>query len=92
MGRIIWEVVKEEGKIITQYRCRKDGTILWEELQNGESIKGTNCKHYRWEPVGNGCYPDVLDEEICKGVEEITEKRIKKIDQGTTIWFLVPNQ
>jgi len=92
MGRIIWEVVKEEGKIITQYRCRKDGTILWEELQNGESIKGTNCKHYHWEPVGNGCYPDVLDEEICKGVEEITEKRIKKIDQGTTIWFLVPNQ
>jgi len=92
MGRIIWEVVKEEGKIITQYRCRKDGTILWEELDNGFSIKGADCPHYTWEPVGNGCYPDVLDEEICKGVEEITEKRIKKIDQGTTIWFLVPNQ
>ena len=92
MGRIIWEVVKEEGKIITQYRCRKDGTILWEELQNGESIKGTNCKHYHWEPVGNGCYPFPLDEEICEGTEEIVEKRVKKIDQGTTIWFLVPNR
>jgi len=92
MGRIIWEVVKEEGKIITQYRCRKDGTILWEELQNGESIKGTNCKHYRWEPVGNGCYPDQIDPQICEGTEEIVEKRVKKIDQGTTIWFLIPTQ
>ncbi len=69
MGRIIWEVVKEEGKIITQYRCRKDGTILWEELSDGTSIKGTDCSHYEWTPVGNGCYPFPMDEEICKGTE-----------------------
>ena len=94
MGRIIWEVVKEKegGKIITKYRCRKDGTILWEELSDGTPIRGTDCTHYEWTPVGNGCYPDELDPEICEGVKEIAEKRIKKISNGTTIWFLIPRK
>ncbi len=90
MVKIIREVVKEEGKIL--YRCSKDGVVLCEELDSGFLVRGAECSHFRWEPVGNGCYPFPMDEEICKGVEEITEKRIKKIDQGTTIWFLVPNQ
>ncbi len=53
-------------------------------------IKAINASPRR---LKRGLYPlEPSDEEICKGVEEITEKRIKKIDQGTTIWFLVPNQ
>jgi len=90
VGEFIRERVKEEGKII--YRCRKDGVVLWEELNNGLLIRGTDCSHYRWEPVGNGCYPFPMDKEICEGVEEISKKRIKKISSGTTIWFLIPNQ
>ena len=89
VGEFIRERVKE-GKII--YRCRKDGTILWEELDNGIAIKGAECSHYEWISVGNGCYPDELDPQICEGTEEIAKKRVKKIDQGTTIWFLVPNR
>ena len=90
MGEFTRERVKEEGKVI--YRCRKDGIILWEEIDNGIAIKGADCPHYTWEPVGNGCYPDVMDKGICEGVEEIAEKRVKKISSGTTIWFLIPNQ
>jgi len=90
MGEFIRERVKEEGKII--YRCRKDGTILWEELDNSIAIKGAECSHYEWTPVGNGCYPFPMDKEICEGTEEIAKRRVKKIDQGATIWFLIPRQ
>ena len=90
MVRLIKEKVTDEGTYL--YRCEEDGTILWEELSDGTSIKGTDCSHYRWEPVGNGCYPFPMDKEICKGTEEVVEKRVKKIDEGTMYWFLVPTQ
>ena len=90
VGIIKEKVTGEEGTQVI-YKCEEDGEVLWEEL-DGIAIKGTDCPHYTWEPVGNGCYPFPMDKEICKGVEEITEKRIKKIDQGTTIWFLVPSR
>jgi len=90
VGIIKEKVTGEEGTQVI-YKCEEDGEVLWEEL-DGIAIKGTDCPHYTWEPVGNGCYPDVMDKGICEGVEEIAEKRVKKISSGTTIWFLIPNQ
>jgi len=92
MGRIIKEKVDEEGTQLYIYRCKEDGEVLWEELQSGMAIRGRDCEHYRWEPVGNGCYPDELDPQICEGVKKIAKQKIKKVDEGTTIWFLVPNR
>jgi hypothetical protein len=90
MVGIIKEKVTDEGTQL--YRCEEDGVVLWEELNNGVLIRGTDCPHYSWEPVGNGCYPFPMDEEVCKGTEKVVEKRIKKIDEGTTIWFLISTQ
>ena len=86
----IKEKVDEEGTQLYIYRCKEDGVLLWEELNNGILIRGTDCPHYEWTPVGNGCYPQSLDEEICEGVNDIKEKAVKKKDEGLTIWFLVP--
>jgi len=83
------EWVRDEEGWVTYYKCAGDGKILWEEYDNGVQIHGNDCGHFYWEPVGNGCYPDKLDEEICEGTDEIVEKRVKKIDEGTTIWFLL---
>jgi len=91
MAGIIKEVTDEEATQVI-YKCEEDGEVLWEELQSGVTIRGRDCEHYRWEPVGNGCYPQPLDKEVCEGVEDVKEKAVKKIDQGLTIWFLVPNQ
>jgi len=88
--RIVRERVKEDDAWVTYYKCSKDSTILWEELDNGFCFKGSDCKHFEWTPVGNGCYPDQLDPVICEGTEEIVGQRIKKIDEGTTVWFLIP--
>ncbi len=85
---IVKEIHKEEGEI--QYKCKMDGTILWRKFDNGVEVKACSCDHYEWIPVGNGCYPLPLDEEICRGIEEIAKSSIKKIEEGTSIWFLVP--
>jgi len=92
MVGIIKEKVTDEEATQVIYKCEEDGEVLWEELQSGVIIRGRDCEHYRWEPVGNGCYPFPMDKEICKGTEEVVEKRVKKIDEGTTIWFLIPTQ
>jgi len=89
MSRIVWEVINENG-VEKQFKCSVDGTVLWEELDNGFSIKGTDCEHFYWDWAGNGCYPDQLDPEICYGIEDIVKKAVKKIWSGTTIWFLLP--
>ncbi len=67
MGRIIWEVVKEEGKIITQYRCRKDGTILWEELSDGTSIKGQTAPTTSGHPWGTAATRFPWTKKYAKG-------------------------
>lgn len=85
---IVKEIHKEEGEI--QYKCKMDDTILWREFDNGVEVKACSCDHYEWISVGNGCYPIELDENICAGVQEIRQKAVKKIDEGTTIWFLLP--
>jgi len=82
------QVFDEEGTHVL-YRCEHDGTVLMREYSNG-AIVGNSCSHYHWEMVGNGCYPIKLNKEICAGVEEIVRESIKKIDEGLTIWFLVP--
>ena len=74
------------------FKCPYDGTVLWIEFNNGAQIRGDSCSHYVWEAIGNGCYPDELDPQICSGTHEIVEKSIMKLDQGMTIWFLVPMQ
>jgi hypothetical protein len=88
-GIIKEKVTGGEGTQVI-YKCEEDSEVLWEELQSGVVIRGRDCGHYEWTPVGNGCYPQSFDKEICEGVKDIKEKAIKKIDEGLTIWFLVP--
>jgi len=85
---IVKEYVDEE----IQYKCSEDGTVIWVEYDNGVQIHGSDCKHFKWEWAGNGCYPDQLDPEICSGIEDIVNESIKKIWEGTTVWFLVPKK
>jgi hypothetical protein len=84
------KVINEEGRQITYYKCKEDNEVLWFRYDNGTEGLGGSCSHYEWEMIGNGCYPQQLDEEICKGTENIVRESIKKIDEGLTIWFLVP--
>gem|GEM_PF-4456537 len=53
-------------------------------------FKEGECKHYRWEEVGNGCYPFPQNQEICKGVEELKKVARLIFRSGTTYYFLVP--
>ncbi len=74
-----------------EYRCEYCGTLLWRRyLHNDEEVVVSDCRHYTWEIVGNGCYPDELDKEICEGTDEIVKKSIKKIEESTTTYFLIP--
>ncbi len=84
------QVMREDGQ--TVYRCSVDHTVLMREYENGAQVRGDSCPHFTWEPVGSGCYPDPQDLEICKGVSEIAQAAVLKVDQGSTIWFLVPGQ
>jgi hypothetical protein len=91
---VVGEIVEEEEGIrVMEYKCEIDGEVLWRKyLHNDVEVVGNSCEHYSWEVVGNGCYPFPLDEEICRGTEEIVNNSIKKIEEGTSIWFLVPRQ
>jgi len=92
MPEIKMEIEEEEdGTKVEVYKCGIDGEVLWRRYpHNYVEVIGNSCEHFRWEMVGNGCYPFPLDEEICRGTDELVEKSIKKIDEGTSIWFLVP--
>jgi hypothetical protein len=84
------EINKDEDEIV--FRCPKDKTVLWREyIHNGAEVRGDSCKHFIWEPVGNFCYENP-DEYACTGTYEIVRNSVKKIIDGTTIWFLVPVQ
>jgi len=86
----IWE--KDEDGMLVKYICEHDGTVLAIEYENGAQMRGDSCPHFVWEPTGNGCYPVPQSEEICQGTDEIVKNSVLKVDQGTTIWFLVPRQ
>jgi hypothetical protein len=88
---IDWEYEYEEEFRIRKYYCTVDKNVLWKKyMHNDEEVIIGNCQHFEWESIGNGCYPDPIDEQICSGVEETVEKSIKKIYDGTTIYFLIP--
>ncbi len=89
MSRIIQEIINQDG-VKKQYRCAVDLSILWQELDNGVYLRGDDCEHFYWEPVGNGCYPFQLDSQICNGIDDILRRYVKKIWSGTSIWFLLP--
>jgi len=90
---IDWEDIYEEEYKVREYYCTIDKKVLWKRyLHNDEEIVTGDCEHYQWEPVGSGCYPDPLDEQICAGVDETVQKSIKKIYDGTTIYFLIPRE
>ena len=59
-------------------------------MNNDIEIVVGECRHFRWESVGNGCYPDPVDMEICAGVDELIEQSWKRIEESTTTYFLVP--
>ncbi|ALG97129.1 hypothetical protein AVT98_gp37 [Sulfolobales virus YNP1] len=91
---INWEIEKdEEGYRLKKYYCTIDGKTLWiRYLHNDVEVVIGDCDHFHWESVGNGCYPFPIDEEICAGVEDIVKESIKKIEDGTTIYFLIQTQ
>ena len=76
---------------VTEYRCDIDGKVLWYEYPNGVEKVGEGCTHLKWIAVGNGCYPEPLDQEICKGVDILRKYNVKIIQDGTTYYFLIPN-
>ncbi len=87
---IDWEYTYEDELKVREYYCTKDRKVLWKKYMNNdvEVVMGS-CEHFEWEPVGSGCYPDPMDEEICAGIKDLTRKAIKKIDDGTTTYFLI---
>ncbi len=89
---IDWEIeVDEEGFRFRKYYCTVDKKVLWiRYLHNDAEIVTSECKHFKWIEVGNGCYPSPLDEEICDGIKDLIKESLKKIDEGTTIYFLIP--
>ena len=89
---IVKEITYEDGMRVTEYKCKQDQHILLKEYENGAQVILSDCQHYIWESVGNGCYPFPMDPEICQGVDEIAQKSIKKVFEGLTVWFLVPSQ
>ncbi len=86
------EIVKdEEGYRVMEYRCEYCGTLLWRRyLHNDQEVIVGDCRHYTWEIVGNGCYPHEIDPQICEGINEIVKKSIKKIEESTSTYFLIP--
>jgi len=90
---IVKEVEDEEGVKVRQYKCEIDGKTLWRRyVHNNVEVLANDCDHYEWEAIGNGCYPIETDSEICRGTKETVKESVKKIDEGTTIWFLVPRR
>ena len=88
---IDWEYTYEDEYKVREYYCTKDKKVLWKMyMHNNVEIVTGSCEHFEWEPVGSGCYPDPMDEEICAGIEDLIKESLKKIDDGTTIYFLVP--
>ena len=81
----------EEGYRVRKYYCAADGKILWiKYMHNDQEVIVDECEHFRWEPVGNGCYPDKLDEELCAGVDDLVRESLKKIEESTSTYFLIP--
>ena len=86
------QVIRELQQDQVIFKCSADGQILYIEYRNGAEVRADSCNHFEWIPVGNGCYPIPMDEYICAGTDEIARLAVKKIDTGTTIWFLVPSK
>jgi hypothetical protein len=76
-----------------KFRCDRCGKILAEIFEASVSyqlIYTNDCNHFKWFPIGNGCYPEILDSSLCEGTKEIAEKAILILRDGTTYYFLVP--
>jgi len=83
---IRWEFT-DYGKV---YKCSVDETPLLAEYNSGEEVILNECPHFKWERVGNGCYPDPIDSSVCEGVSEIVKNSIIRVKDGTTFYFLLP--
>ena len=81
----------EEGYRFRKYYCTEDGKVLWVQyMHNDVEIVTGECKHFKWISVGNGCYPDPIDEQICAGIDDLVKESLKRIEESTTTYFLVP--
>jgi len=79
----------KNGDVI-EYHCDIDGTLLWVEYSNGAEEVKNSCPHWIWERVGNGCYPEVTNEEICRGTDIIVRNSVKMIRDRKNFYFLLP--
>jgi len=83
------------NKIITdnsiEYLCDIDSTVLWIEYLDGTEKPVSSCTHWKWEEIGNGCYPIKLNNEFCKKTDTVVKYAQKIIQDGTVYYFLIPN-
>ena len=75
----------------TEFRCDIDGRVLWFRYPNGEEEPRCSCTHFYWTILGNGCYPIPQNSELCGDVDLIVRNSVKKIQNGTSYYFLLPN-
>jgi len=89
---IDWEYdYDEEGYRFRRYYCTIDKKTLWiQYMHNDQEVIIGECEHYYWENIGNGCYPDEIDPQICEGTRETVEKSVKKIEESSSTYFLIP--
>ena len=90
-AEITREIAYEEEFRVIEYKCSICNITLWKRyVHNDIEVVVGDCDHFKWESVGNGCYPVEIDKDICEGTRELAKQRIKKIEDGTTIYFLIP--
>jgi len=92
----MWETkeVIENGTIIEVLRCPYCGKELAERTVAGSAYMVhwvKDCEHFKWVEIGNACtpYSPHYDPEICGNTEELFEKAVTKLENGTTIYLLL---
>jgi hypothetical protein len=83
-------IITERNGDEVLHKCELDKVTLWTEYPNGEEVVGDSCGHFVWVAVGNGCYPEVIDENVCQGVDTIKKYKVKVIKNGSYYFFLIP--
>ncbi len=79
-------------KIIYCKVCNKIIAQINED--EGTGLPANDCNHYRWVYVSSTCYYEPEVDELCdyEYVKKLKERHLVKIDSGTYVYLLVPNE
>jgi len=69
--------------------CNKILAIIYRAGSATMPDKLSNCDHFEWKRIGNGCYDDP-DQEYCKGARELIERAVKVYFENTNVYLLIP--